>query len=163
MRNEVKSMKIRLSILLVILSIFLLTGCSLQDHVEKKYKAEAPIDATFIIPKSMAAHVPQTVQVTLKQNGKMMTNPDYVHYEMWKQDGSMSLPMNEMNEVRDGVYEVTKSFDRDGLYFLKIHAGKQDAQIMPTAQLIVGKLSPSEQDFLQKGAVEPPKDHQHHH
>jgi hypothetical protein len=61
------------------------------------------------------------------------------------------------------MYSITKEFDRNGLYYIQVHAGNNGSIIMPQKQFIVGKLSESELKFLQKGIQKQAESHEHHH
>ena len=51
--------------------------------------------------------------------------------------------MTDAVEVGDGVYTVTKTFDNEGLYFIK-HSGNNGSIIIPQKPFAVGKLSEAE-------------------
>jgi hypothetical protein len=76
---------------------------------------------------------------------------DFVHYELWSHDGSLRDPMTDAVEVGDGVYTVTKTFDKEGLYFIKLHSGNNGSIIIPQKPFAVGKLSEAELAYLEAG------------
>jgi hypothetical protein len=71
--------------------------------------------------------------------------------------------MEEAEVVGDGMYRVTKDFEQDGLYFVKIHASSSGSTIVPTQQFIVGELSTCELQYLQKGQKPEGEAEEHHH
>ena len=71
--------------------------------------------------------------------------------------------MEEANNLGNGTYSISKDFDSEGLYFVKVHAGNKGSIIMPRKQFVVGELSESDLDFLRKGAQSEIEVHEHHH
>lgn len=150
-------------ILLIVILSTLLSACSLKQDVEKLYKEEAPLQAEIIIPNTFSANEQETIKAILTQNGKRVEDADFVHFEIWKQDGSIKYSMEEANELGNGIYSISKDFDHDGLYFVKVHAGHNGSIILPKKQFVVGELSESELDSLQKGTQSENEVQEHHH
>jgi len=71
--------------------------------------------------------------------------------------------MEPAENVGNGMYSLSKEFESDGLYYVKVHASSNGSIIMPQKQFIVGKLSKSELEFLQKGKQKQSGNHEHHH
>jgi hypothetical protein len=141
----------------------LLSACSLDQDVANLYKEETPLEVEIILPQSFSDNKQETIKATLSQDGKRITRADFVHFEIWKQDGSLIYGMEEAEEIGNGMYSITKEFDRNGLYYIKVHAGNNGSIIMPQKQFIVGELSESELKFLQKGLQKQSESHEHHH
>ncbi len=156
-------MKKNRCILLIVILSTLLSACSLKQDVEKLYKEEAPLQAEIIIPNTFSANEQETIKAILTQNGKRVEDADFVHFEIWKQDGSIKYSMEEANELGNGIYSISKDFDHDGLYFVKVHAGHNGSIILPKKQFVVGELSESELDSLQKGTQSENEVQEHHH
>ncbi|RBW68824.1 FixH family protein [Bacillus taeanensis] len=140
----------------------LLSACSLKEDVSGLYKQETPIEAEIIIPEKFSEGE-ETIKAVLTQSGKAVENAEFVHFEIWKQDGSVKYEMEQAEEEGDGTYSITKSFDSDGLYYVKVHARHNGSIIMPTKQFIIGELSSSELKFLQKGIQKEEGSHENHH
>ncbi|KAA0547136.1 FixH family protein [Bacillus sp. BGMRC 2118] len=156
-------MKKIISILLLFVFTLLLTACSLNEDVENLYKQENPLVAEVIIPETFSEQNEETIQVFLTQKGEVVTNADFVHFEIWKQDGTLSYSMEEAKEDGNGSYSLSKRFDSDGLYFIKIHASNEGSIIMPVKQFIVGELTASDIDYLQSDVQPKETDSEHHH
>lgn len=148
--------------LIVILSLFL-TGCTLNKEVENLYKKESPLEAEIIVPDSFSKDNKETIKVILTQNGERVEDADFVHFEIWKQDGSLSYNMEEAENVGNGNYSLTKDFNREGLYFIKVHASSGGSTIIPVKQFVVGELSKSDVDFLKKNVQQQNPIPNHHH
>lgn len=140
-----------------------LAACSLNTGVASLYKEESPLHADIQIPESFKDNAEDVISIALEQNGGSVENPDFLHAEIWKQDGSLSFPMEEVEQDENGTFYVKKDFDEDGLYFIKLHASSNGSIITPKKQFIVGELSDEELEILQEGAQEEEVDHEHHH
>ncbi|SES05251.1 YtkA-like [Gracilibacillus ureilyticus] len=156
-------MKKNAVILLLVLTATILSACSLEPEVEKRYKQENPLVADIIIPETLSHTELSTFEVILQQEGAEVEDADFVHFEIWKQDGSIKYGMEEANEIGNGIYQISKRINRDGLYYIKVHAGNNGSLIMPQKQFVVGELSENELEFLQSGAkVENQTEESHH-
>jgi hypothetical protein len=141
----------------------MLSACSLEQDVANLYKKEKPLQLEIVIPESFSENKEETIKVVLTQDGKKVEGADFVHFEIWKQDGSLNYSMEQAEEVGNGSYSLSKNFDSDGLYYIKVHASNDGSIIMPQKQFIVGELSKSELEFLQKGLQRQKVNHEHHH
>jgi len=146
----------------LIFSLFL-SACSLEEDVADLYKKENPFEAEIVIPESFSNNKQETIKVVLTQDGKRVESADFVHFEIWKQDGSLNYNMEQAEEVGNGMYSLSKEFDSDGLYYIKVHARNNSSLIMPQKQFIVGEFSKSELESLQEGLQKNEGNHEHHH
>ena len=156
-------MKKNLCISFIFIFSLLLSACSLEQDVANLYKKEKPLESEIVIPESFSDNKQETIKVVLTQDGKKVEFADFVHFEIWKQDGSLNYNMEQAEEAGNGTYSLSKEFDSDGLYYIKVHASNDGSIIMPQKQFIVGKLSKSELEFLQKGLQKQNENHEHHH
>ncbi|MFC7686076.1 FixH family protein [Ureibacillus sp. GCM10028918] len=150
-------------LLFVLMSCILLSACSLKEDVADLYKKESPLEAEVILPDSFFDDRQETIEVVLTQDGKKVNGADYVHFEIWKQDGTLHYNMEPAKEMGNGIYAISKEFNSDGLYFLKVHASKNGSIISPQMQFVVGELSKEDLDFLQKDLPATEGSHEHHH
>ncbi|PLS18211.1 hypothetical protein CVD28_07940 [Bacillus sp. M6-12] len=148
---------------LVIIFTLILNACTLKQDVAQLYKEEKPLQIEIITPENFSSDHIGTVKAILTQDGKPIENPDFVHFEIWKQDGSVNYGMEEANEEGKGTYSMNKSFKSEGLYFIKVHASSNGSIIMPQKQFIVGKLTESDKEFLKNQTQLEQKSHGGHH
>ncbi|WP_254179063.1 FixH family protein [Cytobacillus oceanisediminis] len=147
----------------MILLLSFLSACSLNENAAELYKQETPLKLEIQTPDTFTAGEQETVKATLTQDGKPADHTDFVHFEIWKQDGTVYYGMEEADNEGGGVYSISKDFDKDGLYFVKVHAQQGGSLIMPQKQFIVGELSKSDVEFLQKGTGKQEAGQGHHH
>lgn len=148
--------------LLFIWTMLLLSGCSLKEDVAELYTKENPLHAELILPETISSDESVPIQVILTQNGKPVKDVDSIHFEIWKHDGEQHTH-EQPNLYEEGTYGVNQTFESDGLYYIKIHASHHGSTIMPQAQIVVGELSDSELEYLQKDLPEQEDMHKHHH
>lgn len=156
-------MKKNISMSMIFILSLLLSACSLKQDVTNLYKQETPLESEIIIPESISANKQETIKVILTQDGKKVEGADYVHFEIWKQDGSVKFDMEQAKEEGNGTYSLSKNFDSEGLYYIKVHASNDGSIIMPQKQFVVGELSESEIKFLQRGKPKQQESHKNHH
>ena len=156
-------MKNNLFVLLICLTGLLLSACSLKEDAAKLYKKETPLEADMEISSPLKADETAIIKVTLTQNGEKVENVDYVHFDIWKQDSSIKISMEEAKNEGNGIYSVSQKIDSEGLYFVKLHASSNNSIIMPQQQFVVGELSESELEYLQRDVKEQEEVHDNHH
>lgn len=149
--------------LLAVLMLTLLSACSVRSDAADLYKQEAPLHIGVDIPEKITAGETVKIQSELTQNGEPVSEANFVHFEVRKQDGSIPYPMKEAQAAGGGVYEMQASFRNDGLYFLEVHAGSGDAISNPHYQFIVGELSESDLDSLKQRPAPDAGNSGHHH
>lgn len=147
----------------VLTSCILLSACSLKEDVADLYKTENPLEAEVILPESFLDSQKETIEVLLTQDGEKVNGADYVHFEIWKQDGTLHYNMEPAKEMGNGIYALSKDFHSDGLYYLKVHASNNGSIITPQMQFVVGDLSKEELEILQDDLPITEGGHEHHH
>ena len=102
-------MKKNICMSLIFIFSLLLSACSLKQDVANLYKQETPLESEIIIPESISANKQETIKVILTQGGKKVEGADYVHFEIWKQDGSVKFNMEQAEEEGNGTYSLSKN------------------------------------------------------
>lgn len=124
-------MKKSLTYSLAIMFVLFLTACSAKQDVTYLYKKETPIDVEIFTPETLSGTKMGTIRATVTQDGKPVENPDYVLFEIWKQDGTVRYEMEEAKNEGNGTYSLSKNFKNPGLYFIKVHTSNNGSIIMP--------------------------------
>ncbi|BDH60358.1 hypothetical protein MTP04_04880 [Lysinibacillus sp. PLM2] len=138
--------------LLIILLTCILSACTADPNARQLYKQEIPLEAEIILPEPFETTNAATIKVNLTQDGEKVETPDYVHFEIWKRDGTVKYGMTEARNDGDGQFSLTKGFESEGLYYVQVHASNNGSIIMPTKQFIVGQLSEGDKQALQADA-----------
>ena len=142
-----------------------LAGCTVTSDAAEHYAVSAPLSVKFEIPKVLKADSEKQYRfgATLWQDQKEVKRADYVHFEIWKADGTLRYSMEPADETKPGMYSIKKTLPKTGLYYIKVHASSNGAMIMPTRQFIVGQLSANDLKILQGGAKPAGGSSGHHH
>ncbi|MGI1805834.1 FixH family protein [Exiguobacterium sp. TDN 0502] len=142
-----------------------LAGCAVDSDAAEHYTVVHPLSIKFNIPNDLQpdAKKKQTFEATVWREAKPVEKVDYVHFEIWKADGTVRYSMEPAEEKKPGVYTIAKTLPKSGLYYVKAHASSEGAMIMPTRQFIVGKLSAQDLKILQGGAKPAGGSSGHHH
>lgn len=145
------------------LFVMILTACSNEQDVVTLYKQEKPINLNIYIPETFTDNQQETIKVKLTQAGEPLEDADYVHFEIWNQEGSVHYEMEQAKKEKNGIYSVRKDFSEDGLYFVQVHASNDGSIIMPQKQFVVGKLTENDVEFLDSHAKPQSGGHEGHH
>lgn len=142
-----------------------LAGCAVTSDAAQQYAVSIPLSVKFEIPKVLKADQEKQYRfgATLWQDQKAVKEAEYVHFEIWKADGTLRYSMEPADETKPGVYSIEKKLPKEGLYYIKVHASSNGAMIMPTRQFIVGQLSANDLKILQGGAKPAGGSSGHHH
>ncbi|MFI8684517.1 FixH family protein [Rossellomorea sp. NPDC077527] len=139
----------------------LLGACAPKEDAAELYHQESPLQADISLPKNFSGNEP--IKVELTQNEKKVADADFVHVEIWKNDGTFHDGMEEAENAGDGEYTYKKKLAEDGLYYIKVHAGNNGSTIMPTLPFAVGELSKADVEALNDQAPAESGDHSQHH
>ncbi|HCN58339.1 MAG TPA: hypothetical protein DIS82_09280 [Exiguobacterium sp.] len=142
-----------------------LAGCAVTSDAAQQYAVSIPLSVKFEIPKVLKADQEKQYRfgATLWQDQHEVKRADYVHFEIWKADGTLRYSMEPADETKPGMYSIKKTLPKNGLYYIKVHASSNGAMIMPTRQFIVGELSANDLKILQGGAKPAGGSSGHHH
>ncbi|PLT30545.1 FixH family protein [Peribacillus deserti] len=156
-------MKNKIQLLFVLILSLFLNACSLKEDAADLYQKQSPLEADIIIPKIFSSNTQENIKVVLTQDGKKVEGADYVHFEIWKQDGSLHYNMEQAKEVGNGMYALSKDFNSNGLYYIKVHASNNGSMIMPQKQFVVGELTETEIKYLKQDLPKNDAVPEHHH
>ncbi|WP_226669773.1 FixH family protein [Metabacillus litoralis] len=156
-------MKSKFFYLLPMLLLLLVSACSNQKDVVKLYPQESPINIDILLPETITVNENTNFKVQLNQAGKALENPDFVHFEIWNQEGTVYHSMEEAVEEGNGIYSLSKELEQEGLYFIKVHASSNGSIIIPQKQFVVGRLTEKNEEFLLKGSKPDVEGHDSHH
>lgn len=147
----------------IIIGLAVLSGCSLRSDAADLYTMESPLQVEVNLPEQLVSGEEIVLEAVLQQEGVGLETADFVHFEVWNQDGSVRFPMEEAISAGEGVYQFPVEFESDGLYYLEVHAGNKGSLVSPQHQFVVGELSDSELENLKKGPAPVEEEPEHHH
>ncbi|WP_338469531.1 FixH family protein [Niallia sp. XMNu-256] len=128
------------------LLIFILTGflvaCSEQKEVVDK--APAFLDVQISIqPEQGQVNEPVTFEAKVTYGEKEVTDADSVVFEIWrsKDDNHEKI---EVEHTKSGIYQLKKSFNEEGTYYIVAHVTAEDMHNMPKKEFVIGQPSEPE-------------------
>ncbi|WP_034761388.1 FixH family protein [Rossellomorea vietnamensis] len=154
-------MKTTLKYVSILFLCTLLGACAPKEDATELYHQESPLQADITMPDDFSGNDP--IKIELTQDNKTVEDADFVHVEIWKGDGSFHDGMEEAENAGKGMYTFKKDLSKDGLYYIKVHAGNNGSTIMPTLPFAVGELSKADVDALNDHAPAESGNHSQHH
>ncbi|OXS64432.1 YtkA-like protein [Bacillus sp. V-88] len=154
-------MKTTLKYVSILFLCTLLGACAPKEDAAELYHQESPLQADITMPDDFSGNDP--IKIELTQDNKTVEDADFVHVEIWKGDGSFHDGMEEAENAGKGMYTFKKDLSKDGLYYIKVHAGNNGSTIMPTLPFAVGELSKADVEALNDHAPAESGNHNQHH
>lgn len=131
----------------------LLSACTSPDpNAKNHYYSREPLAVDIQIPKQFPTETSTKLQAKFTRGNQEISNPDFVHFIIWKHDGSMNTGMVEAINEGDGIYSFQTKIPDDGLYYVQVHASYNGEQLLPTKQFIVGNLTDTEKQIILENA-----------
>ena len=134
--------------LITIVSVFLSACTSPDPNAKNHYYSKAPLAIDIQIPNQFPIETSTKSQARFTQGNQEISHPDFVHFIIWKHDGSMNSGMVEAINEGDGIYSFQTKIPKDGLYYVQVHASYNGELLLPTKQFIVGNLTVSEKQII---------------
>lgn len=93
-----------------------LAGCAVDSDAAEQYAVAKPLSIKMNIPKDLQpdAKKKQTFEATVWREAKPVQKVDYVHFEIWKADGTVRYSMEPAEETKPGVYTIAKALPKSG-------------------------------------------------
>lgn len=134
------SLKKKGAILVLMLGLFTLAGCSSQSaqNPSAQNGVVTPIDVTFSTQPASPVKSGEKVKiiVTVKQNNQLVEDAASVKFEIWK-DQQEKHDMVVAKLGLTGDYFVERTFDASGTYFVMYHVTARDMHKMKQMELKV--------------------------
>ncbi|MDF0728383.1 FixH family protein [Cytobacillus sp. S13-E01] len=119
-------------------SIFIvLIGCSgeVQNTGEVHF-----IEVEIQTPEKIEPNEEIEISAFVTQGEEEVNDANEVKFEIWK-NGQEDHEMVEGNHKGEGIYSITKTFDKDGIYSVVAHVTARDMHSMPKKEFVVGDPS----------------------
>ena len=135
-----------------------------SEEEGKSTEEQAPeiptVDVTFE-SDPLPVEEETTIQATVTQGGDPVEDAEYVDFEIWnKQDGKENSTTVESEHIGDGVYEITHTFEKAGMYEMFAHTQVGDLHTMPKNTIQVGNEMAMEDESTDSSES---SDHGHDH
>ncbi|WP_034301015.1 FixH family protein [Bacillus cihuensis] len=151
MRKKVGSM------LVIVLMIVLVACSNLQEKdIEPKM---LNVDLT-INPKQAEVNDVVTFKAKVTYGDEEVMDADEVKFEIWRSQ-SENHETIEVKHLKDGVYQLEKTFSEEGTYYVYAHVTAKDLHNMPKEEFVIGTASEPEEKSTSKSMNDDIK-HNHH-
>ncbi|MBM7097453.1 FixH family protein [Bacillus sp. H-16] len=96
-----------------------------------------------------------TLEALVTQGENPVNDADEVTFEVWKQGEKENSEMLDYEDVNEGMYTASYTFEEDGHYFVIPHVTAHGMHVMPTHELTIGEPESTESEEAD--------DHEHGH
>ncbi|PLR67526.1 MULTISPECIES: FixH family protein [Bacillaceae] len=140
-----------------------MTACT-ADSGKNTAEGSLMVNADIQLPSEISKNEEETFAVAVTQGKEAVEDASGVEFEIWKAKSKEDSEMIKAVHKGKGVYEINKTFNEDGVYFVQTHVTARDLHVMPKKEFIVGEVTEEEL----KKADEPVKtedssnEHSHH-
>ncbi|WP_332694385.1 FixH family protein [Halalkalibacter lacteus] len=135
--------------------LFVLTACTVNTQESDDVQGMLEVVTVDIfIPETIPSQEEVMLQIKVNQGDEDVEDAQDVEFEIWKHherdEGEMIAGVHQ----GEGIYQITHTFKKDGIYFVQTHVTARDMHVMPTKQIIVGDVSEEELESLKDDAVQ---------
>ncbi|MCD7034197.1 FixH family protein [Metabacillus sp. GX 13764] len=120
------------------------------------------VEASILLPDKIELNKPNLLKVQVAQDGKNVDDAEDVEFEIWQSGSKQKSELIKAAHVKDGVYQVKKTFTKNGIYFIQTHVTARSMHVMPKKQLVIGKLSKKDLQPLMNSDSQNHKEMHHH-
>ncbi|MDQ0352241.1 hypothetical protein J2R98_002075 [Alkalibacillus filiformis] len=124
---------------LVAVMLIAVAACGGQDEetTEEEVDSLAPLEVEVLMNEEIDTGE-NTLSTRVTQDGKPVEDASEVMFEVWQEGQKEASEMIEGDHVEDGVYEVSYTFEEEGVFYLVSHVTARDQHHMPQHDLVVG-------------------------
>lgn len=130
--------KVLLTMFSVMGLAFSLTGCTNEEAEPQFLDVEVSVN-----PEKGEINEPIVIKARVTYGDEEVTDAEDVKFEIWRahdeEHEKLEVPHNE-----NGVYQLEKTFEEEGTYYVISHVTARDMHNMPKVEFVVGEPSESE-------------------
>ncbi|QOR65974.1 FixH family protein [Cytobacillus suaedae] len=154
----------KLGIILLGLFVLLIVGCNNQGEQNEEVQF---IEVVIQTPDNIEPNESIEIGALVTLGDENVEDAQEVKFEIWEEGQETEHEMIPAKHVGDGLYTITKAFEKDGVYYVVAHVTARDMHNMPRKEVIVGddqaqKDTTVEQEGQNQGS-EGHQHHEHHH
>jgi hypothetical protein len=130
---------------LLVLLVLSLSACSGDDSERIGEDGElkwVEVDVK-INPNPAKPNEPVTFTANVTYGGKPLTDIKDFSFEVWRSLDEKHEKI-EVEQVKDGVFTLEKTFEREGTYYIFTHVTAKNMHNMPKKEFVVGTASEPE-------------------
>ncbi|WP_096440096.1 FixH family protein [Alteribacter populi] len=99
------------------------------------------------------------LEALVTQEDQPVNDANEVTFEVWKQGEKEGSDMIDHEDVNEGVYSVSYTFEEDGIFFVTPHVTARGMHVMPTHEIAIGNV----EDEATEGEDHESEAGDHHH
>ncbi|WP_428908397.1 FixH family protein [Niallia sp. Krafla_26] len=135
----------RIFIFLLFIGIGLLAACSQPKEVANEETMPAFLDVQLTVDlQNGQKNEPVLFQAKVTYGEKPVTGADEVVFEIWRAQDDNHEKI-EIEHKENGIYELEKSFDEEGTYYIIAHVTAENMHNMPKEEFVIGQASVPEE------------------
>ncbi|KQU25275.1 hypothetical protein ASG65_16250 [Bacillus sp. Leaf13] len=127
-------------IMLLCTALILLAGCGKEEEIPKMLNVKLTVD-----PVQGAINEPVKFQAKVTYGDEEVTDADDVSFEIWLAN-SDDHDKTAVKHKGKGIYELEKTFDKEGTYYVYAHVTARNMHNMPKKEFVIGKPSQPEEN-----------------
>ncbi|MFJ7745839.1 FixH family protein [Peribacillus sp. NPDC097295] len=121
-------------------ALVLLAGCGKDEEVPKLLNVNLTVE-----PTNGERNEPVTFQAKVTYGDEAVKDADDVSFEIWLANSEDHEKVAAIHK-ENGIYEMEKSFDEEGTYYVYAHVTARDMHNMPKKEFVIGKPSSPEEN-----------------
>lgn len=149
----------KLGFILIGFFVLLIVGCNNQGEQNEEVLF---IEVDIQIPDKAEPNESTEIGALVTLGDEKVEDAQEVKFEIWEQGQETDHEMIPGKHVGDGLYTITKSFEKVGVYYVVAHVTARDMHNMPRKELIVGDANVQE-EVDQDEQNQESDEHHHHH
>ena len=127
-------------IVVICSALILLAGCGKEDEIPKLLNVDLTVE-----PTNGEKNEPVTFQAKVTYGEEEVEDADDMSFEIWLANSENHEKVAATHKG-DGIYELVKTFDEEGTYYVYAHVTARDMHNMPKKEFVIGTPSAPEEN-----------------
>ncbi|MBT2583737.1 FixH family protein [Planococcus sp. ISL-109] len=128
--------------MVLVFLMLLLAACTEEDSSAGTGDTLEEVKVEFNTAESAEPGEEVMLSAAVTQGAEAIEDADEVVFEVWQSGDREHSEMLEAVHTEGGVYEHSRTFDEEGLYFIQAHTTARRMHVMPKMELTVGDPDP---------------------
>ncbi|MCK1991105.1 hypothetical protein GW626_12240 [Peribacillus muralis] len=126
-------------IMLFCTMFIMLAGCGKEEEIPRMLNVDLAVD-----PIQGEVKEPVKFRAKVTYGDEKVNDADDVSFEIWLANSDDHDKVAAKHKG-NGIYEIEKTFDEEGTYYVYAHVTARDMHSMPKEEFVIGKPTPPEQ------------------
>ncbi len=131
----------KLLLLLFVLSLLFLSACSNERETSACTNTLVPIEVELDWNSNDSESTEDVIfQATVTHEGLPVESANKVEFEIWEHGNQDYHHLVEAKKVEPGVYQLSWSFEKEGVYYIYYHVTACDMHRMEKEMVVIGNV-----------------------